>query len=93
MEGQQNQTHFQHPNNRIQTPAKIGHDKREMMQTSKIKYRVKKKENDIDVARIKRNFKICEQLYANKFESLGEIDKFLESYKVSIGWLVKKQRI
>ena len=45
--------------------------------------------NTTDIQRIVRNY--CEQVYAKKFENLGEMNKFLEIYNLQ-NCIKKKQK-
>ena len=55
--------------------------KRERTQINKIRNeRGKITTNTTDIQRIVRNY--YQQLYAKKFEDLGEMDKFLETYNL-----------
>ena len=42
-----------------------------------------------EIQRIVRNY--YKELYAKKFENLGEVDKFLEKYNLP-NWMKKKQK-
>ena len=74
--------------NKIDKPlSRLIKKKKERIQINKIRNeRVEITTNTREIERIVRNY---EQLYAPKFENLGEMDKFLEKYLLQLN---KKQK-
>ena len=77
--------------NKIEKPlSRLIKKKRERTQINTI--RNERGEITIDTTEIQRTVRnYNEQLYANKFENLGEMDKFLEKYNLS-KLMQKKQK-
>ena len=60
--------------------TRLIHKKRETTQTTEIRNEKEVKTNTTEFQRIIRNY--YKQVYAKKFDNLGNIDKFLETYNL-----------